>query len=129
MASQRSPIESWAFSCGVWLEIAHAAGFVGCLGPNIVSTPRTSHRSALRRFRFLQMRTTVLGFLPSRTRVCQAIDKQLQHRDTYLAEIKECLLLAQGVMKTAHNKHHINLEFVVDERVWLRLHHRFSAYF
>jgi hypothetical protein len=53
-----------------------------------------------------------------------AVDHQLRERDIFLAEIKDRLLQAQGVMKTSYDKNHRNLEFTVGDRVWLCLNHR-----
>ncbi|CAN6198913.1 unnamed protein product [Urochloa humidicola] len=53
-----------------------------------------------------------------------AVDKQLLHRDEFLAEIRERLLQAQDYMKASHDKSHRELEFSVGEWAWLRLHNR-----
>jgi hypothetical protein len=67
-----------------------------------------------------------VSYQPGLARVV-VVDKQLQHRDEFLAEIREHLLLAQDIMKTSYNKLHHDLEFNVGEWVWLRLHQRSAA--
>jgi hypothetical protein len=49
------------------------------------------------------------------------VDRQLRDKDTFLAEIKDRLLQAQDLLKTTHDKHHRELEFVVGDCVWLFL--------
>jgi hypothetical protein len=56
-----------------------------------------------------------------------AVDKQLQHRDEFLLEIRERLLQSQDYMKSSHDKLHCDLAFQVDDWVWLRLHRRSAA--
>jgi hypothetical protein len=65
----------------------------------------------------------MIPFQVGSTRVV-AVDCQLRERDIFLAEIKDRLLQAQGVMKTSYDKNHRNLEFTVGDWVWLRLNHR-----
>jgi hypothetical protein len=48
-----------------------------------------------------------------------AVDRQL--RDTFLTEIIDHLLQAQALMKSAHDKLHQPLEFMVGDLVWLQL--------
>jgi len=69
----------------------------------------TSYQSALRTtpFQVVYGREppTLASYQPGLARVV-AVDKQLQHRDVFLAEIKERLLQAQDYMKTSHDKLH-----------------------
>jgi hypothetical protein len=44
-----------------------------------------------------------------------AIDHQLQDRDAFIADIRERLLQAQALMKSAHNSKHQQVEFVIDD--------------
>ncbi|WVZ76926.1 hypothetical protein U9M48_024844 [Paspalum notatum var. saurae] len=53
-----------------------------------------------------------------------AVDRQLQDRDLFLAEIHERLLLARDTMKLQSDKKQRDLSFQVGDWVWLRLHHR-----
>jgi hypothetical protein len=53
-----------------------------------------------------------------------AVDKQLQHRNEFLIEIREQLLQSQDYMKSSHDKLHCDLAFQVDDWVCLRLHRR-----
>ncbi|WVZ53188.1 hypothetical protein U9M48_004163 [Paspalum notatum var. saurae] len=53
-----------------------------------------------------------------------AVDRQLQDRDLFLAEIRDRLLLAQDTMKLQSDKKRRDLSFAVGDWVWLRLHHR-----
>lgn len=64
-----------------------------------------------------------MSYQPGLVRVV-AVDKQLQHRDEFLAEIRERLLQAQDCMKSSHDKLHRDLAFQVGDWVWLRLHQR-----
>jgi hypothetical protein len=61
--------------------------------------------------------------LPDVTRVV-AVDRQLRDQDIFLAEVRDRLLQAQGVMKLVHDKQHRHLEFEVGEWAWLRLNQR-----
>ena len=87
----------------------------------------TSYQSALRTtpFQVVYGREppTLASYQPGLARVV-AVDKQLQHRDVFLAEIKERLLQAQDYMKTSHDRLHREVAFAVGDWVWLRLHHR-----
>jgi hypothetical protein len=56
-----------------------------------------------------------------------AVDRQLRDRDTFLAEIKDRLLQAQALMKTAHDRQHRQVEYQVGDWVWLRLNQRAAA--
>jgi len=69
---------------------------------------------------------TMLSYEPGVARVV-ALDRQLQERDTFLADIRERLLQAQDYMKEYHNKTHRHVEFEVGEWAWLRLHQRAAA--
>jgi len=69
---------------------------------------------------------TLLSYEPGVARVV-ALDRQLQERDAFLAEIRECLLQAQDYMKEYHDKTHRRVEFEVSDWVWLRLHQRTAA--
>ena len=69
---------------------------------------------------------TLLSYEPGVARVV-ALDRQLQERDVFLADIRERLLQAQDYMKEYHDKTHRRVEFEVGEWVWLRLHHRAAA--
>jgi hypothetical protein len=53
-----------------------------------------------------------------------AVDQQQRDRDIFLAEVRDRLLQAQGIMKTAHDKQHRHLEFNVGDWAWLRLNQR-----
>jgi hypothetical protein len=50
--------------------------------------------------------------------------EQLKDRGEFLKQIRECLLLAQYVMKVHSNSRRQVLEFNVGDWVWLCLHHR-----
>ena len=69
---------------------------------------------------------TLLSYEPGLSRVI-ALDKQLQQRDEFLAEIRERLLQAQDYMKVSYDKKHREVEFEVGEWAWLRLHQRQAA--
>jgi hypothetical protein len=56
-----------------------------------------------------------------------AVEHQLRGRNIFLSEIKDKLLQAQTIMKTAHDEHHRHLDFVVGDWVWLRLNQRVAA--
>ncbi|CAN6308396.1 unnamed protein product [Urochloa humidicola] len=66
---------------------------------------------------------TMISYQPGVARVV-ALDRQLRDRDEFLADIKQRLLQAQGIMKEAHDKDHREVEFAVGEWVWLHLNHR-----
>ncbi|WVZ94190.1 hypothetical protein U9M48_040114 [Paspalum notatum var. saurae] len=53
-----------------------------------------------------------------------AVDRQLQDRDLFLAEIRERLFLARDTMKLQFDKKRRDLSFQVGDWVWVRLHHR-----
>ncbi|KAJ3684733.1 hypothetical protein LUZ61_013897 [Rhynchospora tenuis] len=57
----------------------------------------------------------------------QAVDQQLQQRDEFLIEIHNRLLEAQQRMKVQHDKLHRDLEYQVDDWVWVRLHRRHAT--
>jgi hypothetical protein len=65
----------------------------------------------------------LLPALPGSMRVA-AVDQQQRDRDIFLAEVRNRLLQAQGIMKTAHDKQHRHLEFNVGDWAWLRLNQR-----
>ncbi|KAJ4788910.1 polyprotein [Rhynchospora pubera] len=54
----------------------------------------------------------------------QAVDQQLQQRDEFLREIHNRLLETQQRMKLQYDKLHRNLEFQLDEWVWVRMQRR-----
>jgi len=87
----------------------------------------TSYQSALRTtpFQVVYGREppALASYQPGLARVV-AVDKQLQHRDAFLSDIRERLLQAQDYMKTSHDKLHREVAFEVDDWVWLRLHQR-----
>jgi hypothetical protein len=87
----------------------------------------TSFQSALRTTPFKVVfgrdPPTLLSYQPGSARVV-ALDKQLQHRDEFLAEIRERLLQAQYYMKTSYDQGHRDLEFHVGDWVCLCLHQR-----
>jgi len=87
----------------------------------------TSYQTALRAtpFEVVYGRSppSLVQYDPGLARVV-AMDKQLHHRDVFLAEIRERLLQAQDYMKSSHDKLHRDLAFQVDDWVWLRLHQR-----
>lgn len=66
---------------------------------------------------------SLLPYQPGSARVV-ALDKQLQHRDEFLAEVRERLLQAQDFMKASYDRGHRDVEFQVGDWVWLRLHQR-----
>jgi len=66
---------------------------------------------------------TLLSYEPGVARMV-ALDKQLQDRDVFLADIRERLLQAQDYMKDRHDRLHRDLQFEVGEWAWLRLHQR-----
>jgi hypothetical protein len=66
---------------------------------------------------------TLASYQPGVARVV-ALDKQLQHRDEFLAEIRERLLQAQDFIKQSYDKNHRDVHFEVGDWVWLRLHQR-----
>ena len=90
----------------------------------------TSYQTALQTtpFRVVYGRDppSLLSYEPGLSRVV-ALDKQLQQRDEFLAEIRERLLQAQDYMKTTYDKAHREVEFAVGEWAWLRLHNRHAA--
>jgi hypothetical protein len=49
------------------------------------------------------------------------VDRQLCDRDEFLIKIKERLLQSQTLMKQGHGKKRTDVEFGVDDWVWLRL--------
>ncbi|WVZ70688.1 hypothetical protein U9M48_019331 [Paspalum notatum var. saurae] len=90
----------------------------------------TSYQSSLRAtpFRFVYGREppSLLQYQLGTARVA-AVDRQLQDRDLFLAEIRERLLLAQDTMKLQSDKKQRDLSFTVGDWVWLRLHHRTAS--
>jgi hypothetical protein len=56
-----------------------------------------------------------------------ALDRQLQERDVFLADIRNHLLQAQDYMKVAADRSRRKVEFAVGDWAWLRLHHRSAA--
>jgi hypothetical protein len=67
-----------------------------------------------------------LPFQSGSTRVA-AVDQQLRDRDIFIADIKERLHQAQGIMKTHHDQSRRQVEFQVGDWVWLRLNHRTAS--
>jgi hypothetical protein len=53
-----------------------------------------------------------------------AVYRQLRDRDEFLIEIKDRLLQSQALMKQAHDQRRRDMEFAVDDWVWLRLNQR-----
>jgi len=90
----------------------------------------TLYQSALRTTPFQvvygRMPPSLASYQPGLARVV-AVDKQLQQRDAFLAEIRERLLQAQDYMKASHDKAHREVVFAADDWVWLRLHQRSAA--
>jgi hypothetical protein len=68
----------------------------------------------------------LLPFSEGTTKVA-AVDKQMRDRDVFLAEVKDQLLQAQALIKTAHDKVHHQVEFTVGDWVWLRLNQRMAS--
>ena len=68
----------------------------------------------------------ILPYQAGSSRVA-AVDQQLKDRDEFLAEVRERLLHAQEVMKTLQDQRRRDVEFSVDDWVWLRLHRRTAA--
>lgn len=52
------------------------------------------------------------------------VDKLLQNRDVFLAEVRDRLLQAQAYAKKYYDTNHRSLEFAVGSWVWLRMLHR-----
>jgi hypothetical protein len=71
-------------------------------------------------------RPALLLILPGATSV-EVVDRQLCDHDTFLTEVRDWLLQAQGIMMVAHDKHHRQLEFIVDDWAWLRLNQRVTV--
>jgi hypothetical protein len=69
---------------------------------------------------------TLIPFQSGSTRVA-AVDRQLRDRDTFIAEIRERLLQAQGIMKHQHDQNRRQVEFQVGGWIWLRLNHRVAV--
>ena len=65
----------------------------------------------------------LISYTPGAARVA-AVDRQLQDRDIFLAEIRERLILAQDTMREHHNQKRRHLEFAVGDWVLLRLQQR-----
>jgi hypothetical protein len=90
----------------------------------------TSYQTALRAtpFQVVYGREppAVVPFLPGSAKVA-AVDRQLQDRDAFLADIRERLLQAQDQMKEGYDARHRDLEFVVGDWVWLRLQRRMAV--
>lgn len=55
------------------------------------------------------------------------MDDQLHTRDEFLTEITERLQQAQSHMKDRYDQHHRQVEYAVDDWVWLPLQHRQAA--
>jgi hypothetical protein len=55
------------------------------------------------------------------------VDRQLQERDVFLADIRDRLLQAQDYMKVAADRSRRKVEFAFGDWAWLRLHHRSAA--
>ncbi|WVZ76339.1 hypothetical protein U9M48_024322 [Paspalum notatum var. saurae] len=87
----------------------------------------TSNQSSLRTtpFKVVYGRDppSLLHYQSGTARVA-AVDRHLQDRDLFLAEIHERLLLARDTMKLHADKKRRDLSFAVGDWVWLRLHHR-----
>jgi hypothetical protein len=66
---------------------------------------------------------TLLSYQPGTARVA-VVDRQLQERDEFLADIKERLIQAQVTMKPYQDKSHHEVTFQVGDWVWLRLQQR-----
>jgi hypothetical protein len=90
----------------------------------------TSYQTALRTtpFRVVYGRDppALLPYQPGASRV-QALDQQLQDRETFLAQIRDRLLHAQQLMKGQHDAKHRFVAFAVGDWVLLRLHQRLAA--
>jgi hypothetical protein len=56
------------------------------------------------------------------------VDHQLRDRDTFLVEIRECLLQTHARMRMPHDKGHHHVEFTPGDLVWLRLNQRAVAF-
>jgi hypothetical protein len=61
-----------------------------------------------------------MSYTPGATRVA-AVDRQLWDCDIFLAEIWECLILAQDTMREQQNQKRRHVEFAVGDWVLLRL--------
>jgi len=68
----------------------------------------------------------LIPYQPDSAKVA-AIDRQLGDRDVFLADVKEYLLHAQELMRSHYDGHHRDVQFVMGDCVWLRLHQRMAA--
>jgi hypothetical protein len=66
---------------------------------------------------------TMVSYSPRTARVV-VVDRQMQDRDLFLAEIRERLLQAQVTMKMYQDKSRRGVQFIVGDWVWLHLQHR-----
>lgn len=69
---------------------------------------------------------TLASYRPGLARVV-ALDRQLQERDVFLADIRDRLLQAQDYMKVGADRSRRDMELTVGDWAWLRLHHRSAA--
>jgi hypothetical protein len=65
----------------------------------------------------------VLTYQPGST-ANQTVDEMLSERDLFLSEVRDRLLQAQEHARRFYDAHHRDLEFSVDDWVWLRLLNR-----
>ncbi|KAL6182484.1 hypothetical protein ACLB2K_043903 [Fragaria x ananassa] len=65
---------------------------------------------------------SVVPYLPGSTTV-EKVDKQLRNRDELLALLKRNIIVAQARMKVFYDKKHSEMEFAVDDWVYLKLQH------
>lgn len=66
---------------------------------------------------------TLLPYQPGTT-ACQPVEEMLRERDVFLAEVWDRLLQAQEHSRRFYDARHRDLEFSVDDWVWLRLLNR-----
>jgi hypothetical protein len=87
----------------------------------------TSYHSALKTtpFRVVYGRDPppLVPYQP-RTAETQIVDQMLQERDLFLGEVRDRLLQAQEHARRFYDGRHRELEFSIDDWVWLRLLHR-----
>lgn len=99
MGNQRSPSIPLLCTSAAWLVIAPAIGCAGCHGEFCYNS---SYQSALKTTPFQVVYgvdpLAILSYHPDSARIT-AVDRQLQEQDVFLAEICDCLLLAQDTMK------------------------------
>jgi hypothetical protein len=70
---------------------------------------------------------SLIAYEPGETRLL-AVAQQLQVRDEFLVEIRECLEQAQQYHRSQYDRRHREVDFLVGDLVWLRqLHHPLAS--